>query len=203
MDDLFGEDPLIFVVPPHLGRMAQRDVVDVDQDFVLALAVPDLTAGISRVSEDRADRALGPGQATTVLIASSIMCGRARHPIGGQAFGDGEDAVAGEELGEDPPHDSRGRVIDRQRVQALAVGGLGRVRMRADVNKRVSVWRSAAEVTALGGLAGLRGHRGADADLDPVALALGHAAEHRHDQVVGLVVGVDRAADLRHPHGTP
>ena len=29
-DDLFGEDPLIFVVPPHLGRMAERDVVDVD-----------------------------------------------------------------------------------------------------------------------------------------------------------------------------
>ena len=28
---------------------------------------------------------------------------------------------------------------------------------------------------------------------------LRHAAEHRHDQVVGLVVGVDRAADLGHP----
>jgi hypothetical protein len=39
----------------------------------------------------------------------------------------------------------------------------------------------------------------ADADLDPVALALGDAAEHGHDQVVGLVVRADRPADLGHP----
>src|SRR5262249_20148983 len=46
---------------------------------------------------------------------------------------------------------------------------------------------------------GLCGHGGADADLDAVALAFGDAAEDRHDQVVGFVVGVDRAAYLRHP----
>jgi hypothetical protein len=43
----------------------------------------------------------------------------------------------------------------------------------------------------------LRGHGGADADLDPVALALGHATEDGHDQVVGLV----GAASRRHHIG--
>jgi hypothetical protein len=38
---------------------------------------------------------------------------------------------------------------------------------------------------------------GADADLDAVAFALAHPAEHGHDQFVGLVVRVDRAAHLR------
>jgi hypothetical protein len=47
---------------------------------------------------------------------------------------------------------------------------------------------------------GLGSHRGADtSDLDPVAFAFRDAAEDRHDQIVGLVVGIDRAADLRHP----
>ena len=45
----------------------------------------------------------------------------------------------------------------------------------------------------------LRGHRGTDPDPDPVPLALRHAAEERHDQVVGLVVRIDRPADLGHP----
>src|SRR5690348_8512 len=43
--DLLGEDPLVLVVPAHHGGVAKGDVVDVEQDFVLALAVPDLTAG--------------------------------------------------------------------------------------------------------------------------------------------------------------
>src|SRR5262249_28660447 len=45
----------------------------------------------------------------------------------------------------------------------------------------------------------LGGHRGAEPDLDPVPLAFGDTAEHGHDQVVGLVVRVDGAADLGHP----
>src|SRR5205085_12345580 len=65
------------------------------------------------------------------------------------------------------------------------------------VDQRVSVGWAAAEVAALD--LGLGGHRGADPDADAVALALGHAAEYAHDQVVGLVVGVDRAADLGYP----
>ena len=82
-------------------------------------------------------------------------------------------------------------------VQALAVGGLGRVGVRPGVGEPVAVGRAAAEEPALE--RGLGGHGGADPDLDPVPLAFGHAAEHRHDQVVGLGVRVDRAADLRDP----
>jgi hypothetical protein len=69
--------------------------------------------------------------------------------------------------------------------------------VRADVGQGVPVGRPAAEVAAFD--VGLGGHGGADPDLDPVPLAFGDAAEHAHDQVVGLVVGVDRAADLGHP----
>lgn len=84
-------------------------------------------------------------------------------------------------------------------MQPFAVGGLGGVGVRSGVDEQVPVGWAAAEVAALD--LGLGGHRGADPDADAVAFALGHAAEHTHDQVVGLVIGVDRAADLRHPQG--
>jgi hypothetical protein len=47
---LLGVDPAGFVVPAHPGGMAERDVVDVEQHLVLALAVPDLPAllGLAR-----------------------------------------------------------------------------------------------------------------------------------------------------------
>ena len=45
------------------GGVAERDVLDVEQDFVGALAVPHLVAGVAGVGEDRADGALGPGDA--------------------------------------------------------------------------------------------------------------------------------------------
>jgi hypothetical protein len=79
-------------------------------------------------------------------------------------------------------------------VQSLAVRGLGRVGVRARVGEPVAVGRPPAEEPALD--LRLGGHGRADADLDPVPLALGYAAEHGHHQVVGLV---DRAADLGHP----
>jgi hypothetical protein len=82
-------------------------------------------------------------------------------------------------------------------VQPLAVGGLGRVGVRPGVGDPVAVGRSAAEEPALD--RGLGGHGGADPDADPVPLAFRHAAEHRHDQVVGLGVRVDRPADLGDP----
>ena len=46
-------------------------------------------------------------------------------------------------------------------------------------------------------------HGRADPDLDPVALALGHAAVEAHDQVVGVRARVDLAADLGHPQLDP
>jgi hypothetical protein len=82
-------------------------------------------------------------------------------------------------------------------VQTLAVGGLGGVGVRSGVDELVAVGRASTEEAAFH--LGLGGHRGADPDPDPVSLALGDTAEHRRDQIVGFVVGIDRTADLRHP----
>ena len=53
--------------------MAEADVFNVDQDFVAALAVPDLMAGVSRVSEDGPHCRLGPG---TVAVRSVRLTAR-------------------------------------------------------------------------------------------------------------------------------
>ncbi|WUP84569.1 hypothetical protein OHB01_08600 [Microbispora hainanensis] len=71
--------------------------------------------------------------------------------------------------------------------------------MRPDVHEAVAVRRAAPEEAPLD--LGLCLHGGADAHLDPVALALADPAEHQHDQLVSLVGRVDRSADLRHPQG--
>ena len=42
VDAGLGVDPLVLVAPPHLGGVAERDIVHVDQYLVLALPVPDL-----------------------------------------------------------------------------------------------------------------------------------------------------------------
>jgi hypothetical protein len=84
-------------------------------------------------------------------------------------------------------------------VHALAVGGLGWVGVRPRVHDQVAVRRAPAKEPAFD--LRLRGHGGTHADLDAVPLALAHAAEHRHDQVVSLVGGVDRPADLGNPEG--
>jgi hypothetical protein len=55
VSDLLGEDPLIRWVPSHLGRVAERDVLDIEQYLVGALAVPHLVSGVARVGENRAD----------------------------------------------------------------------------------------------------------------------------------------------------
>jgi hypothetical protein len=81
------------------------------------------------------------------------------------------------------------------RVSALvAAGGVG---VRPGVGDSVAVGGPSAEEPALD--RGLGGHGGADPQLDTVPLAFGHAAEHRHDQVVGFGVGIDRAADFGNP----
>jgi hypothetical protein len=45
--DLVGVDPAALIVPPHLARVTQGDVMHVDQDLVLALPVPDLPTGVA------------------------------------------------------------------------------------------------------------------------------------------------------------
>jgi hypothetical protein len=57
---LLGEDPLVFRVPPHLGRVAKRDVLDIKQDFVGTLSVPHLVAGVPGIGQDSADGTLRP-----------------------------------------------------------------------------------------------------------------------------------------------
>jgi len=113
---------------------------------------------------------LPPGDAAAVPVPAWVVRVRARDAVGREPLGDGEDPGPGEELGEDPLHDHCGRFVDREGAEALAVGGLGGIGVRADVNQLVAVGRSAAEVAALD--MGLRCHGGADSDTDAVALAL-------------------------------
>ena len=87
--------------------------------------------------------------------------------------------------------------IGLELVEPLPVAGLLRVRVRAGVGEPVAVGRSSAEEPALRRRLGAHGR--ADAGLDPHPLALRHAAEEHHHQVVRLGAGVDGAADLGHP----
>ena len=50
--DLLGPDPPPRVVPPHLRLVAERDVIPIDQHFVLALAVPHMAACVPRAGQD-------------------------------------------------------------------------------------------------------------------------------------------------------
>jgi len=195
--DLLGVDPLVLLVPPHLGRVPEGDVVHVEQDFVFALAVPDLAAGVARVGQDGADGVLAPGDPAAVPVALGVVRGRAQDAIGGQPFGDGVDAEPGQELGEDAHDYCCGGLVQAQGMESLAVSGLGWVRMWTGVDQQIAIRWPTTEIAAFD--LGLGGHGGPDADLDPVALALGYPTEHTHDQVVRLVAGVDRAADLGHP----
>jgi hypothetical protein len=170
-------DPLPGVVPAQPGLIAAGDVVDVEQDLVLALLVPDLPAGVSRVAQDGADGALGPSFPGAVGVAGGVVLGRGGDSVAGQALGDGEQAAAGEVLREDPPDHSRGLRVGFELVQPLAVGGLGGVGVRPGVGDLVAVGRPSAEEPSLD--RGLGGHGCADPQLDPCPLALGHAAEHR------------------------
>jgi hypothetical protein len=88
-----------------------------------------------------------------------------------------------------------GHGIGRKGVQARAKAGLGGIGMLGGVHQPVAIGGPTAEIAALQG--GLGAHRGAHARLDAHPLALGHAAEQGHRQVVRLGAGVDRPADLR------
>lgn len=149
--------------------MAERHVVDVEQDLVLALAVPYLPAGVAGVGQDRADGALGPGDAAAVPVAARVVSGRAGDPAAGQTLGDGIDPGAGEELGEDPHDHGGGALVNGQSMQPLAVNGLSRVGMRPGVDQQIPIGRPAAEVTAFD--LRLGGHGRADPHPDPVSLA--------------------------------
>ncbi|MDI5964037.1 hypothetical protein POF43_015155 [Streptomyces sp. SL54] len=177
--------------------MSEGDVLDVDQDLVLALFVPHLMTGVAGVSQDGAHRALGPGGPGAVGVALAVVGRGAGDAVVGEALGDGEVADTRVVLLEDPLHNRGSDRVWLQPMQPLAVRRLRRVRVRAGVDQHVAVRRATSEEAALD--LRLRGHRGADPDLDAVPLALADPAEDRHDEVVRLGLRVDRAADLRHP----
>nr|WP_246547325.1 hypothetical protein [Nonomuraea rubra] len=197
MNNLFRPDPVLLGVPPESGGVAQADVIHVHEDLVLTLPVPHLVSHVPRIGQDGAHCALGPGDAGAVPVPGRVVRRRARDPVAGKPLGYGEQAVAVEEGSEDLFHHGRGCGIEFQPVGTLAVGGLGGVGVRAGIGQPVAVWRPAAEEAALH--LGLGGHGASHADLDAIALALAHAAEHAHDQVMGLVGRVDRAAYLGYP----
>jgi alpha-L-fucosidase 2 len=49
--------------------VAEGDVIEIEQDFVGALPVPDLVAGVARVGQDHPDGVLGPGEPGPVRVA--------------------------------------------------------------------------------------------------------------------------------------
>src|SRR5690242_14877596 len=58
--DGVGPDPAAGRVPPQPGFISGGDVVDVEEDLVLALLVPDLPAGVAGIGQDGADGGFGP-----------------------------------------------------------------------------------------------------------------------------------------------
>ena len=131
MDDVLGHDPFVLGVPALDGGVAEGDVCDVVEGVVFALPVPDLAAGVAGVGKDGADGALAPSASVTVAVAARVVGGGAGDTVAGEALGDGEDAQAAEELGEDPLHDRGGIGVRFKAAQAFAVGGFGGVGVRA------------------------------------------------------------------------
>ena len=179
-------DPLAGVVPSHLGIVAQGDVIDVNEDLVAGLAVPDLISGVARVAEDGPNRRLGPGASTAraVTVASRIMCGGGEDPIGGESLGDGVQTPIGEELGEDPLHHRSPFRVGVEPPELLTGRCLGRIGVRAGVRQHISIGWPPAEESAFDGCLG--GHRRADPGFDAVAFAFAHPAVEAHHQVVSI-----------------
>ncbi|MEO3874189.1 hypothetical protein ABGB18_35770 [Nonomuraea sp. B12E4] len=201
VNDHLRPDPLLLGIPLELGHMPLGDVVDVEQFLLLVLFVPDLAARVARVEEDRPNGRLGPRDPRAVPIASPVIGGRARNVLLGQPLGDQIKTLPLNEIPEDPRHMGSRQRVGLQTVKPLAVCRLARVGVRSRIREPVTIRRAPAQEAAFD--LRLSFHGGADAHLDAVALALTDPAEHQHDQLVGLVGGVNRSADLGHPQGHP
>lgn len=86
--------------------MAERNVLDADEDLVLTLLVQHLVPGVAGVGQNGADSELVPCEPRAVLVRPGVVRGRAGDVVAGQALGDGVEAVPGGELGEDPARDA-------------------------------------------------------------------------------------------------
>jgi hypothetical protein len=93
VDWFVGPDPVGLVVPAHLRLVAEGDVLDVDEDLVATLPVPDLTAGVARVVEDGPHGTLAPRalRRRAVAVALGVMTRRRQDAVPGEALRDGED----------------------------------------------------------------------------------------------------------------
>src|SRR5688572_10791507 len=82
--DLLGRpDPIGAVVPAELRLVPGRDVVDVDQLLVAALAVPHLAARVAGVPEDGVDGSLPPRAARvgSMTVARWVVCAGGGDPV--------------------------------------------------------------------------------------------------------------------------
>ena len=199
----FGVDPVVFVLPAHAGVVTERDVVHVEKDLVTFLAVPDFVAEVSGILENDADRGVSPCGSVlgAVRVTARITGAGGEDPLRGEHRRDRVESFAGDELGEDPPHDRRGHRVGLETMEATAVVRLARVGVRAGVGEAIPERGSAALEASLDRDLGF--HRGSDAGLDAVPFAFAHAAVERHDDLVGVAAGIDRAADLGHPQLDP
>jgi hypothetical protein len=77
----------------HLRLVAEGDVLDVDEDLVASLPVPDLAACVAGVVEDGSHCTLAPGALgrRAVAVALGVMAGRREDAVPGEALSDGED----------------------------------------------------------------------------------------------------------------
>ena len=73
---MLGPHPLAGVVPAHLRLVTERDVLDVEQHFVAALFVPDLSAGVARVLQDDPHGHLRPCAAAGLAVTASLASRR-------------------------------------------------------------------------------------------------------------------------------
>lgn len=73
----------------------------------------------------------------SVWVAGAVVAGRRWDPLGGEPFGDGVGAVAGQEQLKDVSHDFGGGRVGLQPVPAGADGGLGGVGVGAGVDQPV------------------------------------------------------------------
>ncbi|OHV25669.1 hypothetical protein BBK14_21790 [Parafrankia soli] len=73
VDDGRRVDPDVRVVPPHPGLVAEGDILDVEEDLVFALAVPDLPAGVPGVGQDGAQRCFGPRDTGAMGVTNRVV----------------------------------------------------------------------------------------------------------------------------------
>nr|WP_232234604.1 hypothetical protein [Actinoplanes sp. N902-109] len=73
--------PFVRVVPAVAALVTERDVVNVDEDFIGAGAVPNLTAGVARVAKDGPDGGGLPHLRVPVRVTRTVVGGRARDAV--------------------------------------------------------------------------------------------------------------------------